>query len=602
MIRPFSLFVVKIHSRCNIACTYCYVYEHADQSWRDRPMTMDDATIDALARRIGEHAAAHGLPEVRVVLHGGEPLLAGASRIRRIADELRRALPAGTALDLRMQTNGVLLAEDGELCEVLRGAGITVSVSLDGSRAANDRHRRYRDGRSSYDAAVGGIRRLSAPGNRENFAGLLCTIDTENDPIETYESLAELDPPRIDFLLPHGNWDRPPPRHDPGSTPYADWLLAIHDRWIRDGRHPPIRVFDSIRSVLSGEGSLTEALGTDAAGFVVVETDGTIEQADSLKTAYHGAPVTGFSVFKDSFDDAAHHPGFLRGGAGIAELSAACRACEVVEVCGGGLYAHRYSSSNGFDNPSVHCADLFKLITHVAAAVDSRHRMPEQYFDVLASGLGGADELTFLMDARDSLNRSLIVEVLAAARSQDRYSSWLPDLVQDVERAVPDEFRRVLAHPYVRVWAQRCLDHIAKTASEPDDQNGLDSLEGPDDPDDLDHLAAIAVAAAARGGLAVEAGIAVRDGVVHLPTLGAFTFDGAPPARLELRTIADPHLSPGERIVADPAAEARWRPVRILRSGPSTVTLEDCDPDRDCYEQPVTGRLDESEADRWHET
>ena len=33
---PVSLsqFVLKVNSRCNLACDHCYVYEAADQSWR----------------------------------------------------------------------------------------------------------------------------------------------------------------------------------------------------------------------------------------------------------------------------------------------------------------------------------------------------------------------------------------------------------------------------------------------------------------------------------------------------------------------------------------------------------------------------------------
>src|ERR1043166_2879062 len=31
---PFREFVLKVHSRCNLTCDYCYIYEMADQSWR----------------------------------------------------------------------------------------------------------------------------------------------------------------------------------------------------------------------------------------------------------------------------------------------------------------------------------------------------------------------------------------------------------------------------------------------------------------------------------------------------------------------------------------------------------------------------------------
>jgi uncharacterized protein len=41
----------------------------------------------------------------------------------------------------------------------------------------------------------------------------------------------------------------------------------------------------------------------------------------------------------------------------------------VVNICGGGYYPHRYSKILEFDNPSVYCEDLYKLITHIEDAV-----------------------------------------------------------------------------------------------------------------------------------------------------------------------------------------------------------------------------------------
>jgi uncharacterized protein len=42
---PFQQFVLKVHSRCNLACTYCYVYQGADESWRRRPARVPDAVF-----------------------------------------------------------------------------------------------------------------------------------------------------------------------------------------------------------------------------------------------------------------------------------------------------------------------------------------------------------------------------------------------------------------------------------------------------------------------------------------------------------------------------------------------------------------------------
>jgi uncharacterized protein len=61
---PFRQFILKLHSRCNLACRYCYVYELADQTWRSRPRTMSSAVVSVVAVRIAEHARAHDLDAV----------------------------------------------------------------------------------------------------------------------------------------------------------------------------------------------------------------------------------------------------------------------------------------------------------------------------------------------------------------------------------------------------------------------------------------------------------------------------------------------------------------------------------------------------------
>ena len=50
---------------------------------------------------------------------------------------------------------------------------------------------------------------------------------------------------------------------------------------------------------------------------------------------------------------------------GVSALSAECRACPVMDICGGGLYPHRFREGEGYRNPSVYCQELLQLITHV---------------------------------------------------------------------------------------------------------------------------------------------------------------------------------------------------------------------------------------------
>lgn len=364
---PFRQFIIKIHGRCNLACDHCYVYEGADQSWRSRPARMPDRTLAAVSRRIAEHAAAHRLDRVAVVLHGGEPLLAGPGPLRTAARRLRTDLPAGTALELCVQTNGLLL--DEQHLAVLADGGYRVGVSLDGSPTDHDRHRRDAGGRGSAARVHAGLARLTGERYRHLFAGLLCTVDLRNDPVATYRSLLAFEPPVIDLLLPHATWAAPPPG-GAGPHPYGDWLTAVFDDWYdAPVQRTRVRLFEEVIRQLTGRPGRCESVGLSPYAAVVVDTDGSIEQVDTLKVAYHGAPATGLHVDTDAFDAALGHPGVAARQLGAAGLAAQCLDCRVRDVCGGGAYPHRYRPGTGFRNPSVYCADLLHLIGHVRARV-----------------------------------------------------------------------------------------------------------------------------------------------------------------------------------------------------------------------------------------
>ncbi|MGX4731877.1 FxsB family cyclophane-forming radical SAM/SPASM peptide maturase [Kitasatospora griseola] len=577
---PFSQFVIKMHARCDLACDHCYVYEHADTSWRGKARASGEAVLARTAERIAEHALAHRLPAVHVVLHGGEPLLAGPALLGRAAELLRAALPADCALDLRIHTNGVLLSP--RFLDLFAAHGIKVGISLDGDRAANDRHRRFADGRSSHAKVLAAVELLRRPAYRHLYAGLLCTIDVENDPVAVLDALVALEPPRVDFLLPHATWEQPPKRPEGlGETPYADWLLAVHRRWEELGRPVPVRTFDSVYRTLRGRSSLTESLGLDPADLVVVETDGSFEQADSLKTAYDGAPETGFTVFEHTLDQVAEHPGMVERQSGLAGLAEQCRGCPVVRSCGGGLYAHRYrGDGSGFRNPSVYCGDLMRLITTIRDRMAPAPVVPAQdapgavltdrQLDELAAGYGGADTVRTLARAQLGLTRRLVAAVGAAS------PAW--GLVTSLDADDAPALEAVLAHPYTRAWAVRCLQG-----------------EGGGD---LGGMAEVAAAAAVRARRAFELPVPVRGGAVHLPTLGRVSVGGA--GETVLTGDADGFTVGGRRIGPDTPADAHWQPVRrTALAGGWTPALEDTDPQRDSHQWPVEERLADAEYLAW---
>jgi uncharacterized protein len=362
--KPFHQFILKLHSRCNLNCSYCYLYTMADQRWRQRSQIMPSRVVAQVALRIAEHVRTHRLTEVAVVLHGGEPLLAGPRRLRHVVETVRDAVGEAAAVHFSVQTNGTVL--DEELLRLFGELDVRIVVSLDGTAASHDRARVGRRG-GSHVQVVRGLDRLTRPEFRHLFSGLLCVIDLQSDPLATYQALLEFRPLSLDLLLPHAHWSRPP-SGPPGG--YADWLIPIFDHWF----HAPtrlvrIRLFEEIINVLLGGTSAVEGIGATDAGMIVVETDGQIEQSDILAATFEGAADLGLNVFHDDFDAAARHPRTLARRQGTAGVPAGCRRCRWAGTCCGGLYPHRYHAGSGFDHPSVYCTDLYRLFAHVHATL-----------------------------------------------------------------------------------------------------------------------------------------------------------------------------------------------------------------------------------------
>lgn len=352
--------LLKVASRCNLDCSYCYVYHMGDENWRRLPKRMSDATCAAVARQLGALERSQGRP-FSIVLHGGEPLLLGQEGLNRLLAELCNAVSPSCSISV--QTNGALLT-DGIL-DVLAGHGASLSVSLDGDAGVHDRFRLDLRGRPTHAAVAAGIARLNAhPSSEALFSGVLAVVDPTSCPDEVYDYFRGLDTPSVDFLYRDGNHSTLPyGKASAASVEYGSWMCRILDRYIADPDPFRIRMLDDMMRLELGGAGVKEGVGLTDYGILVIDTDGAIKKNDTLKSS---SPGDGFgacwNVHSHSLAEVAASGEFRDYHLAQRPSSPTCLQCPLLRTCGGGMVTHRYAEGRGYDNPTIFCSDQIMLI------------------------------------------------------------------------------------------------------------------------------------------------------------------------------------------------------------------------------------------------
>ena len=358
--------LVKTASRCNIDCSYCYVYQGPDTSWRSQPKRMRREVVEAVCERLIEQA---GRQETgfAIVLHGGEPLLLGLDGLAALLRGLRAHLSPDRH-PTSIQTNGMLLGED--LLDLFAETRTSVSVSIDGPPEANDLARLDHRGRSTYAATMRGIQCLASHSEREFlFAGTLSVIQPTVEPRLVYEFLKALSTPNMDFLLQDGNHDRlPPGKSGFDSTEYGRWLMGLLDLYLADPSPVPIRLVDDTIKLCLGGTSRKEGSGTAQYGILIVETDGEIRKNDTLRASFDGADqfARRWNVTTTPLSQVLSSREYVSYTGMQVPTCSLCADCDLLSVCGGGMPLYRWSAKRSYDNPSVYCHDHAAFIRHVA--------------------------------------------------------------------------------------------------------------------------------------------------------------------------------------------------------------------------------------------
>lgn len=406
--------VVKVASRCNINCTYCYMYNLGDLSYKSQPKFIADSTTRNFAEKMLLHAKKNNLKTVFIIIHGGEPLLMSKANMQNFINHFDIIKAENIGVRFALQTNGILV--DDEWCDFFKLHHIGIGVSLDGSKDINDRSRVDKNGNGTYDSVIRGIDIL----RKNNIAhGILSVLNVEADPVDYYESFKEINIASLDVLLLEMNYDN---KHlyYPQHTTVAQWYISLFDRWYHDkDRKFSIRIFNVLIKEILGQEQGIDALGVAENNVLVLETDGGLEAVDVLKMCGDSFTKNNLNINSNAIDEIASSDlidVYYNSGKYLPEK---CLACPVGDICGGGYLPHRYSAEKGFNNPSVYCNDLLKIITHIQNTIIDA--MPEQFIkDTGLEKLTYDEALKIIDDNLSSVVRPEYIDKLESFKKMKR--------------------------------------------------------------------------------------------------------------------------------------------------------------------------------------
>lgn len=360
--QPISQLLIKVAARCNIDCSYCYWFR--DAAVYNKPKVMSTDVLDQLLRRVEEHIVRYSFAEFPLSLHGGEPLLWGVENFHRIA-EACEAISTRTRckIPIAVTSNGILIDESWLQC--FETHDIAVAVSLDGPAYIHDIHRRTFQGTGTHAAAEHAVRTLLA---RNINASVLAVCNPAHSPKQYFDFFAARRIPHYDIMIPDATVDENPPR-------LGSFYKDLFDLWLEANQHQltvSIRIISNmVRSLLSNDASI-DSIGYKPMELCTVMTDGSVEAYDVLRIAGDGVTQTSFNIFNHAIDDVRSEPQWKEAREASVNLCEKCRQCKFMNACGGGYLPHRFSARNGYNNPSVYCADLFATFEHIVSELEKR--------------------------------------------------------------------------------------------------------------------------------------------------------------------------------------------------------------------------------------
>lgn len=366
---PYSLFIKAEGGKCNLDCHYCYYLKHEDPN----APTMDKDLLEGL---IQDHIDSQpkGAPQVDFVWHGGEPMLSGLAFYQQ-AIELQQRHNQGKKIINTLQTNGTLI--NGRWAEFFKQNQFMIGISIDGPNLLNDIARIDKQGNSSFERTLRGIKHLKQQQVEFN------TLTVVNN--KTYRHGKTI----YQFLKEHGSGYlqfQPCIDHELDRRTDQDWTLTgkqwgqflcdVFDEWReRDVGKVYVQFFENCLMILMGHPSQMCHHSATCGQQLMVESNGEVFSCDHF----------GYSDYKlgelpsRSLEQMVNSQAQLNFGQDKQRsLSTQCTRCDFLPMCQGGCPKNRLIKTAQGEDHNVLCEgyEMFfhHALPHLLRMVDAMQR------------------------------------------------------------------------------------------------------------------------------------------------------------------------------------------------------------------------------------
>lgn len=320
-----------------------------------------------IAKKVQRELIAMDVNRIRMVWHGGEPLLRGIEFYKEIVaqqENLQKEFP-DIHIQNGIQSNLTLLTE--EWCKFFKKHQFKIGASLDGWEEIHNSHRKYKDGRGTFKDVIRGIKLAQKYGIMGGLIAVINNITVQQDPLKFFNWLTKIHSKIEITPCWDGINEANPSNYSVKPKLFLEFVKKMFDAWwAKDDPSIEVRMFHGLIQAILGGKDFTCSFKGNCNDFLSVEADGSVYPCGK----FSGVPEYYLGNIKNqSLKKITENPIYQDWLDVRKILPKKCKICKWSKICNNGCTYERYMGHDKFTKMSPYCEVWSNLYEHVNACI-----------------------------------------------------------------------------------------------------------------------------------------------------------------------------------------------------------------------------------------